>query len=256
DGDDQVPRGKEGHRTPRRVWARERGHGLPRGRHVGRREGDPLRDAQEHLALTSPRPSLLRRWAGAQFLLALFAAAAFAGPLRLVATTAELQSLAESVGGDAISASHLIPARQDAESFQPRPQDLASVREAQVVLRVGLDDDLWLDRLLRQSGNAGVQRGAPGHVDASVDIALLDVRAGGIGDGHPHGRGNPHYWLDPKNAEIITGTLLEALMRVDPANAKRYEANRLAFLARLDARMDEWSRSLADARPRPLIACQ
>ena len=191
---------------------------------------------------------------GAQLLMAVFASIALAGPLRLVATTAELRSLAEAVGGDAISASHLIPAGQDAESFQPRPQDLASVRDAQVVLRVGLDHDLWLDRLLRQSGNAGVQRGTPGHVDASVDIALLDVRAGGIGDGHPHGRGNPHYWLDPKNAEIITGTLLEALMRVDPANAKRYEANRLAFLARLDARVEEWSRALADARPRPLIA--
>ncbi len=128
------------------------------------------------------------------------------------------------------------------------------MREAQVVLRVGVDYDLWLDRLLRQAGNVDVRRGAPGHVDASVDIALLDVRAGGIGDGHAHGRGNPHYWLDPKNAEIITGTLLEALMRVDPANAKRYEANRLAFLERLDSRMDEWSRLLADARLRPLIA--
>jgi len=28
---------------------------------------------------------------------------------------------------------------QDAEAFQPRPQDLARVREARAVLRVGLD---------------------------------------------------------------------------------------------------------------------
>ena len=158
------------------------------------------------------------------------------------------------MGGDAIAASHLIPAGQDGESFQPRPQDVAQLREARVVLRVGVDYDLWLDGLLRQSGNAAIQRGAPGYIDASRDVALLDVRAGGVGpaDGHAHGRGNPHYWLDPANAEMITGTLLEALARIDPPNAQRYEANRLAFLARLEARMAEWKAVLA--APPALIA--
>jgi ABC-type Zn uptake system ZnuABC Zn-binding protein ZnuA len=85
-------------------------------------------------------------------------------------------------------------------------------------------------------------------------VALLDVRAGGIGpdDGHAHGRGNPHYWLDPANAEIVTGTILEALARLDPPHAKRYEANRIAFLERLDAKMREWKRLLAN--PPVLIA--
>ncbi|MGZ5042171.1 MAG: metal ABC transporter substrate-binding protein, partial [Usitatibacter sp.] len=181
--------------------------------------------------------------------LALFAAAAPAAPLNLVATTAELHSLADAVGGDLVASSHLIPAGQDGESFQPRPQDLAKLRDAQVLVRVGVDYDLWLDRLLAQAGNAGVQRGAPGYVDASAYVALLDVRAGGIGpdDGHAHGRGNPHYWLDPANAEFITASILEALARIDPSHAKRYEANRLAFLARLEAKMGPWKAALDSA---------
>ncbi len=172
-----------------------------------------------------------------------------AEPLRLVSTTTELESLAISVGGELIVATHLIPAGQDAENFQPRPQDLARVREAQAVLRVGVDYDLWLDPLLQQAGNARVRRGGAGYIDASTDIALLDVRAGGVGpdDGHAHGRGNPHYWLDPANAAMITATILEALARLDPPNAKRYEANRLAFLERLDAKMGEWKRALENA---------
>jgi ABC-type Zn uptake system ZnuABC Zn-binding protein ZnuA len=180
----------------------------------------------------------------------LFQALCAAGePLHLVATTAELHSLAQAVGGDLVSATHLIPAGQDAENFQPRPQDLARVREAQAVLRVGVDYDLWLDPLLQQAGNARVRRGGAGYIDASTDVALLDVRAGGVGpdDGHAHGRGNPHYWLDPANAAMITATILEALARLDPPNAKRYEANRLAFLERLDAKMGEWKRALENA---------
>ena len=197
-----------------------------------------------------PRP----RGGGLLVALLLFAAGSFAAPLKLVATTAELRSLAAAVGGDAVDAVHLIPAGQDGESFQPRPQDLARLRDARAVLRVGVDYDLWLDRLLRQSGNAGIQRGAPGYIDASRDVALLDVRAGGVGpaDGHSHGRGNPHYWLDPANAEMITGTILEALANLDPPNAKRYEANRLAFLDELARRIDGWKRALD--RPTALVA--
>ena len=124
------------------------------------------------------------------------------------------------------------------------------------MLRVGLDYDLWLDKLLKQSGNAAIQRGAPGYVDASRDVALLDVRPGGIGpgDGHAHGRGNPHYWLDPANAQAITGSILEALAQADAPRAKRYEANRLAFLARIAEQLPQWQHALASWQGRSLIA--
>ena len=58
-----------------------------------------------------------------------------------------------------------------------------------------------------------ISRGGPFYVDASRGIAVLELRgmSVGPGDGHAHGSGNPHYWLDPENAEIITATLLEAI---------------------------------------------
>ena len=76
----------------------------------------------------------------------------------------------------------------------------------------------------------------------------------GPSDGHAHGSGNPHYWLDPKNAEIITGTLLEALARIDPANAAAYETNRQVFLARLNAKLAEWEIKLAPLQGMPIVA--
>ncbi len=177
--------------------------------------------------------------------------AAHAAPLRLVATTAELCSLALAVGGGAVAPTCLVPPGADGEDFQPRPQDLARLRDAQVLVRVGVDYDLWLDKPLSDSGNAAIQRGAPGYVDASSYGALLDVRAGGIGAdaGHAHGRGNPHYWLDPRNAEFITAAILEALAWVDPANARTYDANRSVFLGRLDAKIADWTRMLEHAPP-------
>ena len=158
------------------------------------------------------------------------------------------------MGGDAIAPKCLVPPGGDGEDFQPRPQDVVGLRDAQVLVRVGVDYDLWLDKPLADSGNATIQRGAPGYVDASSYVALLDIRAGGLAPdaGHAHGRGNPHYWLDPRNAEFITAAILEALVRVDPANARTYDANRVAFLASLEAKIVEWTRLLE--RAPPLIA--
>jgi ABC-type Zn uptake system ZnuABC Zn-binding protein ZnuA len=76
----------------------------------------------------------------------------------------------------------------------------------------------------------------------------------GPGDGHAHGNGNPHYWLDPKNAEVITATILDALTRLDPANAAAYQANRQAFLAKLETKLAEWEAKLAPLRAMPIVA--
>jgi len=181
--------------------------------------------------------------------------------LRIVATTTDMKSLTEAVGGEGVDVVSLVPPTIDAEEYQAKPQDVVRLKDARMVVRVGLDFDLWLDRLLAQAslaheGVEGLRRGEPGHVDASRAIAVLDQRGSAVGpsDGHAHASGNPHYWLDPKNAEIITGNILEALARLDPANAPHYEANRLAFLARLEARLADWEAKAVALKGKPMVA--
>ena len=176
--------------------------------------------------------------------------------IQVITTTTDLRSLTEVVGGDAVDALNLVPANFDAEEYQPKPQDVLRLKNARLVVRVGLDYDLWFDRLLQASATADIQRGGPAYVDASFGIAALEVRGVSIGpgDGHAHGSGNPHYWLDPKNAEFITANILAGLARIDPDNAKTYEANREAFLTRLAQKVGEWEERLAPLKSLPIIA--
>jgi ABC-type Zn uptake system ZnuABC Zn-binding protein ZnuA len=183
--------------------------------------------------------------------------AAHAGePIAVVATTPDLGSLVQAVGGEAIVATSLVPPRMNAEDYQPRPQDLLRLKGARVLVRVGLDYDLWLDRLLAQVARPEIGRGGEGYVDASFAVSVLEVRGMSIGsgDGHAHGSGNPHYWLDPSNAETITSTILEALARVDAVHAQRYAANRAAFVARLRARLPDWQAKLAPLQGVGIVA--
>jgi ABC-type Zn uptake system ZnuABC Zn-binding protein ZnuA len=176
--------------------------------------------------------------------------------IQVVTTTTDLRSLAEAVGGERVLVASLVSPNMDAEDYQPRPQDVLRLKNARVFVRVGLDYDLWADRLLLQAGKGEIARGGAGYVDASFAIAVLELRgmSVGPGDGHAHGSGNPHYWLDPRNAEIITGTILETLARIDPANAETYAANRAAFMSRLRDKIAEWEEKLAPLKGMPIVA--
>ena len=177
-------------------------------------------------------------------------------PLPVVTTTSDLRSLVEAVGGERVAASHLAPPEADVEHYLPRPRDVERLRGAALAVRVGADFDLWFDPLAKRAGNPELARGGLRHVDASRAVALLEVRgaAVGPGDGHAHGAGNPHYWLDPANAAAITATLLEALARLDGAGAAYFEARRIALLDRLAARLPEWQALLAPLRGTALVA--
>ena len=51
----------------------------------------------------------------------------------------------------------MIPPAADPEAFEPRPSDLAKLKGASVVVRVGLGYDHWLDKLLAMHGDADGQ---------------------------------------------------------------------------------------------------
>jgi ABC-type Zn uptake system ZnuABC Zn-binding protein ZnuA len=178
---------------------------------------------------------------------ACLAAASASAAIRVVATTTDLAALIAAVGGDLVIVQSIVPAGVDAEAFEPRAGDLDKLRQADVVARIGLGYDYWLDALVARAGNARIVRGGDGYVDASVGIPLLEIRGQSVVNegGHAHGVGNPHYWLDPENAVIITASIADALVRRAPEQRERFIAQRERFLAELRAQQRRWSDVLA-----------
>src|SRR5262249_11811846 len=84
--------------------------------------------------------------------------AASAQTMRVVATTGDLASLARAVVGDLAQVETIIPPAADPEAFEPRPSDLARLKGASVVIRVGLGYDHWLDKLLSMPGDVPIHR--------------------------------------------------------------------------------------------------
>jgi len=198
--------------------------------------------------------------AGVLGCLALAATIAAAAPAsaatRVVTTTADLAALAVAIGENLVEVETVVPPGSDPEAFEPRPGDLDKVRHADILVRVGLGYDYWLDRLIGQIADRRLMRGGEAYVDASAGIPLLEIRGQSVVNegGHAHGVANPHYWLDPENAAIVTAGIAEALARRIPAEAARILANRERFLGELNARLQRWSAQLAAFTGVKLIA--
>lgn len=174
-----------------------------------------------------------------------------AATISVAATTTDLRDLVAAVGGDRVRVESLTDPRQDPHAREIHPRQLARLREAELLVRIGLDHEPWLARAVRTVG-------PPAHdLDLSRAVRLLGTetpRLRADARPHVHAFGNTHYWLDPENARPITARILEALAALRPADRPVFEANRARFLAELDARLPRWRARLAPFRGTRVVA--
>jgi ABC-type Zn uptake system ZnuABC Zn-binding protein ZnuA len=171
-----------------------------------------------------------------------------AEPLPVIATSTDLKALVEVVGGERVRVESLAPPLQDPHALELKPGQLAKLKAADLLVRIGLDHEPWLSRALRTVRDSRFTHESPHYLDASKGIQLLQAetpRLRADKGTHLHGYGNTHYWLDPANGRPITAAILEALIRLTPANRPHFEANRRRFLDQLDSRLKGWLQTMA-----------
>lgn len=184
------------------------------------------------------------------------ALAVMPGTPRVVATLPDLWALTRSVGGDALDVFLAVTFGQNPHELEIRPSQILLVKRAGILTRNGLGEDDWIDPMVEGAGNPRLLRGSPNVIDASRGIEPLKVPTGHIDRslGHVHPLGNPHYSLDPANVPIVTATIAAGLSRVVPDLARRFEANRQAFLERLVAADRRWKAILRPHRGARIVS--
>ncbi len=175
--------------------------------------------------------------------------------LRVVTSITDLKALTEAVGGDLVEVDSLARSTQNAHDLEARPSLMIKVRRADAIVLNGLDLDDWADVVAQGANNPNVIVGAPGRIDASRGLLVLEVPRSRIdrsmGDVHP--AGNPHYTLDPGLAAQVTQNILEGLARLAPQNRATFERNRQQFLARLEEAMGRWNKLLEPYKGAPVV---
>lgn len=153
----------------------------------------------------------------------------------VVASTSDLAYFARAIGGDLVDVSFIAPPSGDVHYVEIRPSYMMKLNKADIALKIGLELDVWMDRLIDGSRNSRLTV-----VDCSkyiepeeVPTFEVDARYGDL-----HRFGNPHYWLGPQNVGAIVRAVTEGLAEADHANAETYRANADKFLTEFNIGME------------------
>jgi ABC-type Zn uptake system ZnuABC Zn-binding protein ZnuA len=154
------------------------------------------------------------------------------GLLHVVATTTIVADVVRQVGGEFVSVETLLPAGADPHSFDPTPQDIAKISDAELVFANGAGLEAFLTPLLESAGAKDKT------VEVSQGITLLFAPDA---EEELHAQGDPHTWTDPNNVIVWGENIRAALSLADPTHADSYAANAAAYTAQLKE-IDAWIR--------------
>jgi ABC-type Zn uptake system ZnuABC Zn-binding protein ZnuA len=168
--------------------------------------------------------------------------------LYVVASSADLKSLAEAVGGARIEVESLAAPEQDPHAIEVKPAQLARARGAALLIRIGLDHEPWLSKLKLPPSVVVL--------NASQNVRLVQTQTPRLRverRAHVHAYGNTHYWLDPANAVPITAAIRDAFTKLRPQDAQFFEANMNAFVDVLTKKIEAWKAALAPFRGTKIV---
>lgn len=167
--------------------------------------------------------------------------------LSVFACEPEWAALVKELAGDQATVYTATHAMQDPHQVQARPSLIAAVRKADLVVCTGAELEVgWLPLLLRQSGNARVQEGQPGHFLAAAHVRMLEVPSRlDRADGDVHEAGNPHIQTAPGTFAAVAPALSARLAALDASQAGSYRQRLADFQQRWAAATTRWTQMAA-----------
>ena len=169
--------------------------------------------------------------------------------INVVATTPMIGEFVSQVGGENINLTILMPPEADPHTYEPAPQDTATIADADLVFYTGLMyEPAPLIELLENS-----VCGAEALAEVGESVFPIEFKEEGHDDhdeeghddhdeeghddheGHGHGAYDPHFWFDP-NRVIYAAEFIESkLVEFDSSNAANYEAAGDAYTTELSS---------------------
>lgn len=198
--------------------------------------------------------------------------------LKVVATIKPVHSIAAAVMEGVAEPRLLLEGAASPHSYALKPSDAQALSEADVVIRVSENLEVFLNKaletlpekarivtlenapglnLLPVRGGAAFEAHEHGDADHESHASDGEHEQAGHGHEHEHGEGDAgrdvHFWLDPANGARIADYIAAELALAAPEHAGRFKDNAAALKAKLAALDDELRARLSPVSGRPFI---
>jgi zinc transport system substrate-binding protein len=148
----------------------------------------------------------------------------------------------QQIGKDVVDVRVMVSPGTDPHTYEPKPRQMAALSSAELYFAIGVPfENTWLKKMAAANPNMTIV-----HTDQGVDKMPMAA--------HPHDKENehhkidghhdedeldhnamdPHIWLSPPLVKIQSRTIMNALVKADPAHRIAYEANYQQFTRQID----------------------
>lgn len=159
--------------------------------------------------------------------------------LKVVATTSLVAEAVKAVGGDRIDLSVMVGRGVDAHDYQPSPQDIVDLSQADVIMMSGFGYEAFLATVMNGAAQSvPVVALSEGILPIRISQELAAEGASSTSNGSQEV--DPHVWLDPQSVVRWTTNASAALSALDPVNAAFYQTNADNYIRQLN-QLDQWA---------------
>lgn len=165
---------------------------------------------------------------------------------QVLTTFTVLADMARNVAGDRIEVESLTKPGAEIHGYEPTPQDIVRLQDADLVLDNGMNLEKWAAKLYQSSTDVP-------HVTLTEGITPVSISEGPYKD-----KPNPHAWMSPANALVYVDNIAKALSDIDSENANYYTMQADSYKAQIKA-VDQTLKSELGALPaanRYLTSCE
>lgn len=205
--------------------------------------------------------------------------------IQVVATFYPFYDITQNIAGEKAEVNTLVPTGMDPHSFEPTAQDIQALESADIFVATGAEFEAWEKELIETAANNNVTIVDPSeHIellraDETPDLhheehheenhheeenhedehgenhseheTHEEDHSAGHEEGHQehdHGIYDPHYWLSPKNAIVISEEIGSALKNVDDENSDYYQEQQHNYVSELESLDTAYSERLSECR--------
>ncbi len=163
-----------------------------------------------------------------------------ANKIRISSFSTVLTEIAQKIGGDRVEITSHIKPGIDPHEFEPKPADLTTVADAQLVLLSAKHMEPYVGKLKEATGTKGEL--------LEVGDGFTSLKMKSEGDANKV-VDDPHWWHSIGNMEKATKIVRDALIKLSPTDKDVFTANAAAYESSLEA-LQKWVKSKLAELPR------
>lgn len=153
--------------------------------------------------------------------------------LTIVATFYPPAEFASQITKDKFKVINITSGGVEPHDFEPSPQDIVKIQNADLLIINGNDFDHWAEELVEENKEIN-------------SINLSEYITSELGD-------DPHFWLDPVHAIVLVKAISEQIIEIDPEKEEFYIENTNKYIGELNKLDQDFRFGLENCSQRKIV---